>query len=90
MKALVTGGAGFIGSHLCGRLLDDGWSVTCMDNFASGSRRNVSGLLEHPRFEMVERDISAAALEADFAADRYYQMASPASPNPHTPRSYMA
>ncbi|MBV9173137.1 MAG: SDR family oxidoreductase [Chloroflexi bacterium] len=90
MKALVTGGAGFIGSHLCRRLLDDGWSVTCMDNFASGSRRNISGLLEHPRFEIVERDVSAAPLEADFAANRYYHMASPASPNPHTPRSYMA
>ena len=90
MKALVTGGAGFIGSHLCRRLLADGWSVTCLDNFASGLRRNVAGLLEHPRFQLVECDVSQAPLPDDLAADRYFHLASPASPNPHTPRSYMA
>lgn len=90
MKALVTGGAGFIGSHLCDRLLADGWSVTCLDNFASGSKSNVGHLLEHPRFTLVERDVSAAPLEDDLAADRYYHMASPASPNARSPRSYMA
>lgn len=90
MKALVTGGAGFIGSHLCQRLLADGWSVTCLDNFASGLRRNIAGLLEHPEFTLLERDVSAGPLEADLAADRYFHLASPASPNPHTPRSYMA
>jgi nucleoside-diphosphate-sugar epimerase len=90
VKALVTGGAGFIGSHLCRRLLADGWAVTCLDNFASGMRRNVDGLAGQPGFELVERDVSAAPLEAAFAADRYFHLASPASPNPHTPRSYMA
>ena len=90
MKALVTGGAGFIGSHLCRRLLADGWSVTCLDNFASGLRRNVAGLLEHPRFQLVECDVSQAPLPDDLAAERYFHLASPASPNPHTPRSYMA
>ena len=90
MRALVTGGAGFIGSHLCRRLLADGWSVTCLDNFASGLRRNVAELVEHPRFELIERDVSAAPLGAELAADRYFHLASPASPNPHTPRSYMA
>ena len=90
MKALVTGGAGFIGSHLCRRLLADGWSVTCLDNFASGMRRNVAGLLEHPSFRLVECDVSEAALPDELAAERYFHLASPASPNPHTPRSYMA
>ena len=90
MKALVTGGAGFIGSHLSRRLLADGWSVTCLDNFASCLRRNIAGLLEHPRFSLIECDVSAAPLSDDLAADRYFHMASPASPNPHTPRSYMA
>jgi UDP-glucuronate decarboxylase len=90
VKALVTGGAGFIGSHLSRRLLADGWSVTCLDNFASGMRRNIAGLLEHPRFRLLECDVSAKPLSDDLAADRYFHLASPASPNPHTPRSYIA
>jgi UDP-glucuronate decarboxylase len=90
LKTLVTGGGGFIGSHLCRRLLADGSSVICLDNFASGLRRNIEPLLEHPQFELVECDVSEAPLPPRFAADRYFHMASPASPNPHTPRSYMA
>jgi nucleoside-diphosphate-sugar epimerase len=90
VKALVTGGGGFIGSHLCRRLLADGFSVVCIDNFASGMRRNVAGLLEHPDFELIEQDVITAPLGDEFKADRYYHLASPASPNPHTPRSYMA
>jgi UDP-glucuronate decarboxylase len=90
VKALITGGAGFIGSHLSGRLLADGWSVTCLDNFASGMRSNIAGLLKHPNFELIESDVSAGPLPDDLAADRYFHLASPASPNPHTPRSYMA
>jgi UDP-glucuronate decarboxylase len=90
VKALVTGGAGFIGSHLSSRLLADGWSVTCLDNFSTGLRGNIAGLLEHPNFKLLECDVSEAPLPAALAADRYFHMASPASPNPHTPRSYMA
>ncbi|MDQ6670773.1 MAG: NAD-dependent epimerase/dehydratase family protein [Chloroflexota bacterium] len=90
MKALVTGGAGFIGSHLSGRLLADGWSVTCLDNFSTGMRGNVAGLLEQPGFKLIECDVSEAPLPGELAADRYFHMASPASPNPRTPRSYMA
>jgi nucleoside-diphosphate-sugar epimerase len=90
VKALVTGGGGFIGSHLCRRLLADGCTVTCIDNFASGLRRNIAGLLEDPRFQLIELDVTAAPLADDLAADRYFHLASPASPNPHTPRSYMA
>jgi dTDP-glucose 4,6-dehydratase/UDP-glucuronate decarboxylase len=70
--------------------LADGWTVICLDNFASGMRRNVAGLLEHPSFELIEQDVSAGPLSDALAADRYFHMASPASPNPHTPRSYMA
>jgi UDP-glucuronate decarboxylase len=90
VKALVTGGAGFIGSHLSGRLLTDGWSVTCLDNFSTGLRGNIAGLLEHPDFRLIECDVTSAPLPTDLAADRYFHLASPASPNPHTPRSYMA
>ncbi len=90
MKALVTGGAGFIGSHLCRRLLADGWNVTCLDNFASGMRSNIAGLLEHPAFRLVECDVSEAPLPDKFSAERYFHLASPASPNPYTPRSYMS
>jgi nucleoside-diphosphate-sugar epimerase len=53
-------------------------------------RRNVAGLLEDPRFRLIEQDVSAAPLPDDLEADRYFHLASPASPNPHTPRSYMA
>ncbi len=90
MKALVAGGAGFVGSHLCDRLLSQGWDVVCLDNFASGSPENVAHLADHPGFRLVERDLSAAPLDESLAADRYYHLASPASPNPFTPRSYMA
>jgi nucleoside-diphosphate-sugar epimerase len=90
VRALITGGAGFIGSHLCRRLLGDGWTVTCLDNFCSGMRRNITPLLEHPNFRLVEADVSAEPLSDELGADRYFHLASPASPNPHTPRSYMA
>ena len=90
MRALVTGGAGFIGSHLTRRLLADGWSVTVLDNFASGMRRNLDGLADNSNFRLIECDVSQGALPDDLAADRYFHLASPASPNPHTPRSYMA
>jgi dTDP-glucose 4,6-dehydratase/UDP-glucuronate decarboxylase len=90
VKALVTGGGGFIGSHLCRRLLADGHSVICLDNFASGLHRNIAALLEHPRFELLELDVSAGPLPERLASDRYFHMASPASPNARSPRSYMA
>jgi UDP-glucuronate decarboxylase len=90
VKALVTGGGGFIGSHLCRRLLADGHSVVCLDNFASGLKRNVAGLREHPGFELLECDVTEGPLPARLAADRYFHMASPASPNARSPRSYMA
>ena len=55
--ALVAGGAGFIGSHLCDRLIGDGASVVCVDNFVTGRRRNIEHLEGHPRFTLVEHDV---------------------------------
>src|SRR4029079_14710217 len=55
---LVTGGAGFIGSHLCDRLLADGHEVVCVDNFFTGTKRNVERLIGHPRFELMRHDVT--------------------------------
>jgi nucleoside-diphosphate-sugar epimerase len=61
-----------------------------VDNFASGMRRNIAELAHNADFRLIELDVTAAPLDDDLKADRYYHLASPASPNPHTPRSYMA
>ena len=58
MRILVTGGAGFIGSHLCERLLSEGNEVLCLDNFFTGSRHNVAHLLDNPRFELIRHDVT--------------------------------
>ena len=52
-RVLVTGGAGFLGSHLCGRLVDQGHDVICLDNLYTGSKRNITGLLDRPNFEFM-------------------------------------
>ena len=57
-QILVTGGAGFLGSHLCDRLLADGHDVICVDNFLTGSKRNVEHLIGHPRFELFRHDVT--------------------------------
>jgi UDP-glucuronate decarboxylase len=90
VKALVAGGAGFIGSHLCERLLSDGHEVVCLDNFATGSAANVDHLQARAGFTLVDRDVTAGPLLDDPGADWYFHLASPASPNPHSRRSYMA
>ncbi|WP_420093087.1 UDP-glucuronic acid decarboxylase family protein [Noviherbaspirillum denitrificans] len=77
MRVLVTGGAGFLGSHLCERLLAEGDEVLCLDNFFTGSMRNVAHLLHNPRFELVQHDI---ALPLRVEADEIYNLACPASP----------
>lgn len=74
---LVTGGAGFLGSHLCERLLKEGNAVVCVDNFFTGSKENVLSLLDHPAFELIEHDI-CEPLDRD--ADFIYNLACPASP----------
>ena len=74
---LVTGGAGFIGSHLCDRLLDDGNTVICLDNFFTGQKQNVVHLLDNPYFELVRHDVT----QPYFAeVDEIYNLACPASP----------
>jgi UDP-glucuronate decarboxylase len=77
MKTLVTGGAGFLGSHICERLLDQGHEVICLDNFFTGSKQNVIHLLDHANFELLRHDvIDPFKVEVD----RIYNMACPASP----------
>lgn len=88
-KILITGGAGFIGSHLCRRFLSDGHEVVCIDNFISGSRENISELLSNPKFELIEHDV-CKPLAASSKLDAIFHFACPASPNPESPVSYMS
>jgi UDP-glucuronate decarboxylase len=77
MRILVTGGAGFIGSHLCERLLREGNEVICLDNFFTGRRENVFHLLDNPRFELLRHDVIEPVL---LEVDQIYNLACPASP----------
>jgi UDP-glucuronate decarboxylase len=77
MRILVTGGAGFIGSHLCERLLDEGNEVLCLDNFFTGQRENILQLLDNPRFELLRHDVIEPIL---LEVDQIYNLACPASP----------
>ena len=76
-RILVTGGAGFLGSHLCERLLKGGHEVLCVDNFFTGNRDNILHLLSHPRFEVIRHDI---CLPLYVEVDEIYNFACPASP----------
>ncbi len=76
-RVLVTGGAGFIGSHLCERLIADGHEVICLDNFLTGRKANLDALARHPRFELVRHDIVEPVL---VEVDEIYNLACPASP----------
>ena len=76
-KILVTGGAGFLGSHLCERLLEQGHEVLCVDNLFTGTRRNIEGLLEHRRFEFMRHDVTFPLY---VEVDEIYNLACPASP----------
>jgi len=79
MRVLVTGGAGFIGSHLCDRFLAEGHAVLCVDNFITGSEANIAHLRSHPKFQLVTHDISKP-YEPEGAVDLIMHFASPASP----------
>jgi UDP-glucuronate decarboxylase len=76
-RVLVTGGAGFIGSHLCARLLEQGDSVLCVDNFFTGTRGNLAGLIGNPNFELMRHDITFPLY---VEVDEIYNLACPASP----------
>lgn len=77
MRILITGGAGFLGSHLCQRLLDDGHEVICLDNFSTGRRAGLGHLLENPRFELMRHDV-VDPFKCE--VDQIYNLACPASP----------
>lgn len=79
MRILVTGGAGFVGSHLCERLIQEGQSIICLDNFFTGRKENVAHLLDNPRFELITHDV-IDPIQLD--VDQIYNLACPASP-PH-------
>src|SRR5687767_10068124 len=76
-RVLVTGGAGFIGSHLCRRLIEDGHEVLCVDNFFTGTRANIADLLDHPRLELMRHDVTFPLY---VEVDEIYNLACPASP----------
>lgn len=76
-KTLVTGGAGFLGSHLCERLLGEGHEVICLDNFFTGNKRNIIHLMDDPYFELIRHDIT---MPFYIEADEIYNLACPASP----------
>jgi UDP-glucuronate decarboxylase len=76
-SCLVTGGAGFLGSHLCEQLLERGHNVLCVDNFFTGTRRNVEHLIGHPRFELLRHDVTFPLY---VEVDQIYNLACPASP----------
>ena len=77
MPTLVTGGAGFLGSHLCERLVKQGEEVICLDNFFTGRRRNVAHLLDYKNFELMRHDV-VDPLKVE--VDHIYNLACPASP----------
>jgi len=76
-KVLVTGGAGFVGSHLCDRLMADGFDVLCVDNFYTGNRDNIIGLIDNPHFEMMRHDVTFPLY---VEVDEIFNLACPASP----------
>ena len=76
-RILITGGSGFVGSHLCERLINDGNEVICLDNYFTGSKKNIDNLINNPHFELVRHDI----IEPYYAeVDQIYNLACPASP----------
>jgi nucleoside-diphosphate-sugar epimerase len=80
-RALITGGAGFIGSHLCDALIAAGWHVTVLDDLSTGHRANIASLLSHPRFTFVHRDVRTPVA---WTGDVIFHLASPASPAAYT------
>lgn len=76
-RVLVTGGSGFLGAHLCEQFLADGSEVLCVENFFTGTRRNVENLLSHPRFKLMRHDVT---MPLYVEVDQIYKLACPASP----------
>lgn len=80
MRIVVTGGAGFLGGHLCKRLLDEGNEVVCIDNFITGSHKNIQAFSAHPSFHLIEHDLTLPFKEDLGEIDQIYHLASPCSP----------
>ena len=76
-RILITGGAGFLGSHLCDRLVAEDYDVLCLDNFFTGTKRNISHLLGNPNFELIRHDLVQSIF---LEVDEVYNLACPASP----------
>lgn len=79
MRAVITGGAGFLGSHLCDRLINEGSEVVCVDNLITGAEANIAHLLAHSRFSLVRHDVTRF-IEISGPVDYVLHFASPASP----------
>lgn len=89
MRIIVTGGAGFIGSHLSERLLNKGHNVTCVDDFVTGSKENLKNFRHHKKFTLFEYDV-IKPFPSSLKTDAIFHLASPASPNNHSKLSYHA
>jgi len=89
MRVLVTGAAGFLGSHLCDRLIAEGHQVIGMDNFVTGRPENLDHLRDEPRFSFIEHDVSQYIEVPGVELDGVMHFASPASPNPNSPYGYV-
>src|SRR6266853_3905362 len=76
-RVLVTGGAGFLGSHLCAKLLDAGHEVLCVDNYYTGTKQNIDDFLDNPHFETIRHDVTFPLY---VEVDEIYNLACPASP----------
>ena len=76
-QVLVTGGAGFLGSHLCDRLIKDGHDILCLDNFFTGNKQNIAHLIDNPSFELIRHDVT---YPLSVEVDEIFNLACPASP----------
>ncbi len=94
MKIIVTGGAGFLGSHLVDKLLEQGHEVVCIDNLITGSEKNIEHFKDNPDFKFINHDVSEdfpEILKSQMSNVKFiYHLASPASPNKNNPKSYIA
>lgn len=88
-KILITGGAGFVGSHLCEYFISNGDSVICVDNFLTGRESNIESLKNNPNFTLIQADVTKG-IDVEEDLDYIYHLASPASPNSSSPVSYHA